>query len=343
MSTVRGSSTITFVKQGDTISTNLRSTKPLEQFIKKSTYVVAPDWGVADNRPKIYPVIKSSLTDTRLEPKNGTEVWKYNGTVIQFNAAGESLQLGSLAAGTFKKASERVDGDTLVPTLEICKNLASKSNINADVIDFSAEVNTGFESSVSGSIDIRIEEVEGDPYRGYISVNDGGVIDDNTSTLTLTANLMRGGSAQTTDVGYKWYKGNGDSWTAMSQTTKSIQVGGDDIDTQEIYKCEFLVGGSVVTNASIQVYDERDPLIIVPNPDGDEELSSARKTITYYPKVCKRGDSSATPVAGYTFSYMLTNSNYVTIAVGNGNSFSVTYAHGVQANGNMSLIISAEN
>jgi len=342
MSTVKGSATITFVKQGDTINTSLRSTMPLEQYLKKGTAVVTPDWTQPANQPTIYPVVRSSLTDSRISPEAGSEVWKYNGTVIPFSG-NLSTVMGSIAAGTFKKESKKVDGDTLVPTLTICKNLASAGNINADVIEFSAIVDTGFRSAVSASIDIRIEEVEGDPYIGYISVNDGGVIDSNTASLTLTASLTRGGQDVSTGVTYKWYKANGNTWTNINKTTKAITITATDIDTQELYKCEFFISGSTVGSATIPVYDESDPLVVVPNPDGIEEISSANKSVTYYPRVCKRGDTSMTPVTGFTFSYLLTNSKYQQIASGAGTNFAITYAHGIAANGNMTLIITAQS
>lgn len=343
MSTVKGSTTITFVKQGDTINTSLRSTMPLEQFLKKGTTVAMPDWTVPANQPCIYPVVKSSLTDSRVAPDAGSEVWTYNGTTITFDANGLSLVLGSIAAGTFKKERKAVDGNTIVPTLTILKNLVSESNINADVIGFSATCNTGFSSAISASIDIRIEQVDGDPYRGYISVNDGGVIDDDTSSLTLTAHLMKGGQAASETVTYKWYKASGNSWSLLANTTQAITISGNDIANNELYKVELLVSSSVVAQAVLAVSDERDILIIVPNPDGTEELSSSRTAITYYPYVCKRGDDSQTAVTGYSFTYFLTNSAYSEIASGSGASFAVTYAHGVAAGGNLSLIITASN
>jgi hypothetical protein len=342
MSTVKGSATIVFVRQGDTINTSLRSTKPLEQYLKKGTSAVTPDWTQAANQPTIYPVVRSSLTDSRIEPESGTEEWKYNGTVIPFTG-NLSTVMGSIPAGTFKKESKKVDGDTTVPTLTILKNLASADNINADVIEFSAICDTGFRSAISASIDIRIEEVEGDPYIGYISVNDGGVIDGDTSSLTLTATLARGGQDITTGVTYKWYKANRNSWTDINKTTKAITVTAVDIDTQELYKCEFFISGNSTGSACLPVYDESDPLVVVPNPDGDEEISSAHPLVTYYPQVCKRGDTSMTPVAGFTFSYRLTNSSYAQIAAGEGGNFAVTYAHGVAARGNMTLIITAQS
>jgi hypothetical protein len=105
----------------------------------------------------------------------------------------------------------------------------------------------------------------------------------------------------------------------------------------------FTVQGSVVATAAISVYDESDPLVVVPNPDRAEEVSSGSPVINYAPVVCKQGDTAMAPIAGYTFSYLLTNSAYQQIASGTGTSFAVTFAHGVAAGENMTLIITASN
>jgi hypothetical protein len=340
MSNVKGSTVISFVRQGDTINTALRSTKPLEQYLRRGTTTVVPDWTVSANRPTIYPVVRSALGNSRISPLVGTDVWKYNGTTIVFTGDLSNV-MGSIAAGTFQKGRSAVDGDVQVPTLTICKNLASSGNINADVIEFSAVVNTGFDQAVAASIDIRIEEIEGDPFLSYIAVNDGGVIDDNTSSLTLTAILNKGGAEQTSGVTYAWYKASGNTWTNINKTTKSITLTKADIDTQELYRVDFTVQSSVVSTAAISVYDESDPLVVVPNPNGAEEVSSGNPVVNYSPIVCKQGDSSMAPVTGYTFTYLLTNSAYQQIATGTGTTFAVTFAHGVQAGGNMTLIITA--
>jgi hypothetical protein len=340
MSNVKGSTVISFIRQGDTVSTSLRSTKPLEQYLRRGTTTVVPDWTVAANRPTIYPVVRSALGNSRISPLVDSEVWKYNGTTITFTGD-LSTAMGSIAAGTFQKGRSAVDGDVQVPTLTICKNLASSGNINADVIEFSAVVNTGFDTAVAASIDIRIEEIEGDPFVSYIAVNDGGVIDENTASLTLTAILNKGGTEQTSGITYAWYKASGSAWTNINRTTKAITLTKADIDTQELYRVDFTVSGSVVATAAIAVYDESDPLVVVPNPDKSEEVSSGSPAINYSPVVCKQGDTAMTPITGYTFTYLLTNSAYQQIATGTGASFAVTYAHGVSAGGNMTLIITA--
>jgi hypothetical protein len=159
----------------------------------------------------------------------------------------------------------------------------------------------------------------------------------------LTGILNKGGNEQTSGITYKWYKASGSTWTNINKTTKSITLTKADIDTQELYRVEFTVSGSVVATAAISVYDESDPLVVVPNPDKAEEVSSGSPSIKYSPIVCKQGDTSMSPISGYTFTYLLTNSAYNQIATGTGANFTVTYAHGISAGGNMTLIITATN
>ncbi|MDR0939904.1 MAG: hypothetical protein LBN29_11265 [Mediterranea sp.] len=341
MSEVKGSTTITFVRQGDSLQTGLRATLPLAQYLKRGTAAVQPDWTVADNQPVIYPVTRSSLTDTRVPPDIDSDTWRLGGLDIPFAADGLSEAFGAVPAGTFRRGRMAIDGDVAVPTLTILRNLATPGGSNAR-LDFAATASTGFTAGIAASIDIRLEEVEGDPYVGYVSVNDGGVIDADTDELRLRANLLRGGAPATGNVGYRWLKNRAGEWGDTGRTAREIVITADDIDNQELYMAEMYVGGSVVATATMTVHDERDPLIIVPNPDGEEQLTSTRRQIVYAPKVVRRGDTGLSALPGYGFAYRLTNSRFDTIAKGEGDTFVVTYGHGQSAGGNLTLNIDAK-
>ncbi len=350
MSTVKGSTSIKYVKQGDTVTCQLRATLPLKQFINNATGAVSPNF--ASNSPIIYPVIRSSLLAARIQPLQNGVVWKYEGVALSFDSNGLNTASGSLAAGTFKSEWKTVDGDFSVPTLAVKKDIASSGSVTSKIIEFSCTVNTGFSSQVSSHIEIQVEKTDGDAYVGYISVNDGGVIDDDTSTLTLEANLMVAGVLKTSGVSYQWHKlrvTNGvDSWQSLSgKTNQNLSpITAADIDNHELYKCVMSCGGRTVEVVQ-EVYDETDPRVVIPNPtDGTnavtEELSSAQQQIIYKPYVVKRG--TETRVNGYSFWFTLTNSNGTIIAeADNCSTFTVTLAHAQTANGNLSLEIMASN
>ena len=347
MSDVKGITTIKYVKQGDTVTCGLRSTFPLKQFISNGNGAVSPSF--ATNKPCIYPVVRSSLSATRVSPEAVGYKWFYNTVEIEFDDSGYSLALGSIAAGTFLSAWKSIDGFG-VPTLTICKDLASSDNIDSDSIEFLGVVNTGFATVVSASIEVAIEQTEGDAYVAYIAVNNGGVIDDDVASLTAKAHLLVGGVEKTSGVKYAWYKmqvsAGTDGWVSTGDTGQSITIGASAINNKELYRC-VITCGDKSAEAVIEVADETDVLIIYPNPtDGagntvPEELGSAQQSITYVPKVYKRGTSEE--VSGYTFNYLVTNSSGDEIASQDGgSSFVATLAHAIQANGDLTLIITAE-
>lgn len=346
MSICKGQTTIKFVKQGDTLNCNLRSTFPLKQFVSNGNGAVSPSF--VANQPCIYPVVRSSLQATRVAVKTTGYQWYYNGTEIVFTN-GLSNAVGSLPSGTFKTEYKTIDGFS-VPTLTILKEIASASNIDTDTIEFKGIVNTGFDTTVSASIDVAIEQTDGEACLAYITVNNGGVIDDDVPTLTMTGKLLVGGTEKTSGVSYKWYKmkvANGvDGWVDLNKSTQSITISASDINSTELYKCEAIVGDKV-TSAVQEVSDETDVLIIYPNPTDSagntvpEEVSSVQTAIYYHPKVMKR--STSTEVNGYVFNYLLTKSDGSEVASQDGgSSFMVSYNHAVQAGGDLTLIISAE-
>lgn len=347
MSEVKGQTTIKYVRQGDSLTCTLRSTFPLKQFITNGNNIVSPSF--ATNKPCIYPVVRSSLKAARVEPAASGVVWSYNSQEISFDASGLNTAMGNIAAGTFKSETKTVDGFT-VPTLTILKEIASDGNIDSDTIEFKGTVNTGFTSVVSASIEISIEQTDGESCMGYITINNGGVIDDTTSQLKATAHFLLGGVEKTSGVTYKWYKmkvvNGADGWVATGSTSSSITITASDINSSELYKCEMTYNGK--SSASVmEVCDETDILIIYPNPTDSagssvpEELSSAQTSIVYRPKVYKR--STGTEVSGFTFNYLLTDAAGDTIASQDGgSSFTVTLAHAVKAGGDITLIISAE-
>lgn len=347
MSEVRGQSTITYVKQGDTLTCALRTTFPLKQFITNGNNGISPSF--ATNKPCIYPVIRSSLTAARISPLTTGYTWSYNGTVITFDVNGLSIAMGTLAAGTFKSEWKTVDGFG-VPTLTILKEIASASNIDSDTLIFTGEVNTGFKTTVSGSIEIAVEQTDGEAVLAYISINNGGVIDDAVASLTAKAHLLIGGVEKTSGVSFLWYKmvvaAGQDGWVSTGKTSQSITLTASDIASSELYKCVVTYNGKTAEDV-IEVVDETDVLIIYPNPtDGSgntvaEELNANGRTqIVYVPKVCKRGTGEL--VSGFIFNYLLTNSSGSEIASQDGgSSFTVTLNHAQSANGNLTLLISA--
>lgn len=336
--TVSGSAQIKFIRQGDSIASMLISTAALQQSVNQSTGIINPDWTVVANQPIIYPRVVSQLSGSLITDLSNP-VWKYNGTALVFVG-------GKTSDGNFETTTYTISGKA-IPALKILKNIMSDASQNA-LISFTCNVTTGgLITSVSADIPVARTEVSGEVYQGYISATNGGIVDDLNAATILTAALNKGGTGVTTGLAYAWYYNTPsdtdavqDNWQPLNKTTKSITVTRDEVDTIKVFKCDFSVESTVVFSAFFEVRDESDPLYILPNPDQkDELLSSYQQSITYTPKVRRRGQS--TDESGWSFAYVLRDVKGNSIKTATGASFAVTYANILAANCDLDLYIEA--
>lgn len=353
MSEVRGQTTIQYVKQGDTLNTRLQSTFPLKQFVTAVTGQVSPSFET--NKPCIYPVIRSSLTATRVAAIVTDVHWLYNGAEITFAQNGLSTMIGNQADnGTFKSEVKTVDGFT-VPTLTVMKDLASSNNIDTDLIEFNGKANTGFEGVASAAIEVKIEQTEGEAYVAYAVIGNGGTIDADHASIQAAAHLLVGGVEKKAADGvtFAWYKmkvtAGVDGWEQVKAnnvnvTSPTLTIGAADINSQELYKCVMTYGGRSAEYV-FDISDETDMMVVYPNPvDANNQsvaefLSETQPLIIYKPRVLRR--DSQQEVTGYTFNFLLADVAGNTVASADGASqFSVTLAHAKQVNGNLTLIMS---
>ena len=307
MGNVRGSLTVTLVRQGDTVSTCLESSKDLFQAISGDGGVIAPDWAVVANQPTISPKILSSLTAEYLTPVAGSDVWSYNFQKLIFDASG-ACTAPSNCVGKFK----RNPNGTLTPIA----NLASATNKNSDVIKYEGVVDSGYETEVSATIDVRIEEVSSATYTGLVDLNTTTIA---TASDTVTAKpRLLSGVTQMTDSSFvtKYWKsvttaedtdGTADNWIAFKpESGKTLTITAADVDGQETFKCEFIVEGKVVSTSLFNVMDTQDPCALVLIPRGAPEISKSKDTFIADAKLIRREDDSV--VAGKTFVFTAYNS-----------------------------------
>ena len=291
MSVVTGHDFITALVEGDQVTATLYATKPLSQYVKKGTTGVSPDWTTAANQPVIYVITRSQNTGLRKGIQPTSEEWFYNGQKLTFDSSGKCTA-PSYVAGKFKSTTYN-DGDGNVPALQITGNLASLTNTDNDVITFKGSTEIGgIARPLEPSITIRIEETVGDPHDGYIDATDAGVIDDNTSSITLTAFLTKGGNIVTSGVTYKWSKAIVGGWqqlTAVSGSPDKLKLMASDIDSEAIIRCEFLISSVVVFSTTRPVYDETDPLVLALNPSQSPQLKTG-ESVTYRPSVHRRSN-----------------------------------------------------
>ena len=312
MSTVSGSVHITGIVDGDQISGQLRATLPLVQYIKKDTAQCSPDFvAQPSTQPTIYPNVTSQVEQRRLEILSGTEKWFYNSESVEltFDASGNCTGPGS-AAGKFKKVTYN-NGDFNVPALKIVGNLAAETNKDSDVVSMEGAVDSaGHTLPFRLDITFRIEEIEGDPYIGYINdeTGNGAVLDDDTTSVSLKAYLMKSGSLVTSGITYQWQKLVSGVWTNISgATAQTLTVTKGDIEATELRQVKMTVNGTIVY-AQIEVNDETDPRVINWNASGSTKLSRTINTVTLNPKVVRR-DSGVedTSFTGKPFTFNIFN------------------------------------
>lgn len=336
--TVSGRAHITFVRQGDSISSMLISTKALVQFVNDSGSAT-PDWSVAANQPVIYPRIVSQLTGTTVTAITSPS-WKVDGVLLSFGSNSKTSD-GMYEATTYAIAG--VD----VPALKICGNIMADATQNK-VISLSCTVMTGgFSTQVTADISVTRSEVSGEVYTGYLTATNGGIVDDANVSTTLTATLMKGGTPVSGGITYKWYyntpadtDAEKDNWQPVTNTADKLGVSRDEVDTIKVYKCDFVVSGDVVASAFCEVRDDSDPLYIIPNPNQKEELLSSYQTsITYTPLVRRRGQSKNE--TGWSFSYVLSDAKGSTVRTASGSSVTVDYTEMLSAGTDLDLLIIA--
>lgn len=308
---------VTLLKNGVSVSVSLVPTKLLQQVFNGEK--VTPDWGEAANQPVIYPFVMVSNTSVPVTDLSNP-TWIFGGTTLTFDGSGNCTNPG--LAGMFKKTTYTI-GSTPVPALQVTGNVMSGYTTHQKlVLNIDATIG-GNTENVSDGIDIMRFDNPGDTYVGSIEFTNGGVLTpDNTST-TLTGSLTLGGIAVTEKVTYSWKKWNGTTWESTGKTTKSIEVGLDDVDSQARYMLEFSVDGSVVTNAYFTVRDLSDPLEIVIDQPVDAMIGSS-ESLTYTAVVRRVGTTDN--LTGYTFNYTLLklDGSEISSGVATGGKFTIT-------------------
>lgn len=330
MSVVSGLISFTRVLDGDLITSHLYSTKLLIQRLKEGADIPLPDWTITSNQPTIYPRVLSQNTGKRVSIITGSEKWLYNGIEIDFEA---DLR--------FKKIIYD-DGGVVVPGLEIVQNLASVDNLDTDVITFSAKTKiSGVEYDIRSTIDIRLEEMVGEPYDGFIEATEGGVVDDNTPEVVATAVLHKGGAEVSEGVTYKWYRVGRDGINEIKPdpaTPNKMKFKDEDIDSELTIKVEFFYNGVNVYNKTRTLSDETDTYYLRVKQEGPQDLRD-NDTCKLTPEVYNRVLNQK--VDGYIFEYTELDSMLNLVGKETGATYTMTTEKLDKNGGHLNLIINA--
>lgn len=304
MNNVSGSFFVEMLVDGDSAQGNIRSTKPLAQMYNPGTSKCIPDWTVASNQPVIYPVIRSGNENTIKAVVSGSEKWYYNNVEVTFSSEGLS-NYPDPVVGKLQKATYH-NGSVNVPALKIVGNLASNANMDADTIRMDGQIEaSGHNLSFSSEISLAISEYSDSAYNGFVYATNGGIIDEESETVTLTTELYKGGDVvDPTNYTVQWRKLPA---TTNFSTSKTLILGVDDIDSKNLFICEFIIGGEIVANFIQEVSDETDPYFIHVSWTGKTKIASTDGTLKGTINVRKVG--STHDESGFTFETKMTGTN----------------------------------
>lgn len=198
----------TNVKDGKSVSAIMRSNMVLAQQVVGSG-ACAPNWDADEVQMGEFPQIWvwTRLAGNTTAIDTSSVKWLWNGTEIEFNAAGESqapfvvtsgnttkplFQLGIPEDVDFPTAKE---GGVSMPTLYIVKNIGSHAQAtdNNTLTMTGSFVVTGSSLDFSVNTSVRVQESSGSGYFGTLT-GIPRLTDDATST-TLSARLYNGSSS----------------------------------------------------------------------------------------------------------------------------------------------------
>ena len=327
MSVVSGLISFTRIIDGDVVTSNLSSDKILIQRLKQGTSQPLPNWEVKENQPTISARVIAQSTGKRVTVSSPS--WFYNGTKI--TSSDSRFLIGT-----------SLDGSISIPTLKIVKNLANPDNLDTDNIKFEgiAKIN-GIDYEVRASIDIRLEEMVGEPYDGIIELTEGGVIDDNTSEVIATAVLYKGGSIVKDKVTYKWYKITETGQEIMNPnlgTPEKMKFTDKDVDSELTIKVDFYYDGVKVYSKTRLISDETDPFYLYVHVSNGQDLRDGEST-TVTPVVYNR--ITQEKVSGYSFKYTELDNMLEVIGNKTGATYNMTAQFLAQNNNHVNLIINA--
>lgn len=324
MSIASNLTTFTRVIDGDVITTHMYSTEILVQRLKAGADTPMPDWTISSNQPTIYPRAISQNTGKRItihSPK-----WYYNGSLIESGNP------------TFLTTTHN-DGGVVVPALKIVGNLASINNLDLDTIRFEGKATiASVEYNVSGTVEVRIEEMVGEPYDGIIKATEGGVIDNDTSEVTATAILYNGGVQISSEVTYKWFRvgKSGDTeLTPPTSTPNKMTFKDEDIDSELTIRVDFYYNGTKVYSVTRLLSDETDPYFLEVSIDGPVDLRDGEEVnMTATVRDRANGDM----VKGYSYEYVFMN-NLHEVQFTHKESFCTLRADMLEKHGNLLNLI----
>ena len=317
---------------------------------------IFPDFtaGNASSNPYYHPILyfvaASSRTAEGVVTPDSIDFYVGN-TKLTWSGDTSTNSFGG-ETGHFKKISP--SGGQLYYGIQIVKNLVVPFGFAPVTIRMVSHVSYGAQSDeLEASYSIPISVSTGSTYRVTIAAGDtkNFVITEKGTSCKLKAMAFLGGNEITSNLSYVWEKLTSSGWQTLSATTQQLTVSDTDIDTYGQFRVTVSQGGPELGKDIQGVMDASDPYEIdpVPSPEDEciEEDNVNRASVTYTPRLVKRGTTTAitTGLAGFTFIVKDAAGVFLNPAAERTTpraSATVTAAYCQQAGGDVSVDIFAE-
>lgn len=228
---------------GDTLSLYFTTNGiALFQGVNPDTGAVTPDWGKEGTCPVITPHIGSAKGASY---DLTSHVWKYNGNDLKFSASGSGWEQSSV---NNKFWLNHTDG-----SLKILGNLASKTNEDADSLEYTGTVsNVKTPFNMCKTIDIFISPLGSSSFGGFVNVSTTAIGTIN-GALVKSANITSAGlynsNGSVGNYTIKVWRGltKDDSHligTYASGSVTDCKIDRSKVDGQEVFVVEFYIDGT---------------------------------------------------------------------------------------------------
>lgn len=228
MAKTSASFTLMDYTDGISLITGIDSNLPLTSLYDTSNQKLNPSWA-GDTSLQLTPRVLKAGSSTSLVESMTSKKWyrriagASDWTEVVSGSNGESI---NSTTGVLSVTSDKLTGDVY----QIDYKFAGSYLDPVLKLTFPVEIVITF-SRVSNGTSFVVA-------RAY-AVNGSQFKNDQPSSLSLKAELIRGTTSDTTDLEYKWEKStNGTSWTAVSGGTSStLSVTPDMVDSFAMFRC----------------------------------------------------------------------------------------------------------
>ncbi len=228
------------IVKGDTLSLYFTTNGvALFQGVNPDTGVPSPTWNTTTG-PAVTPHVGSARgASYTLE----SHAWKYNGNDLKFSASGSGWETSSVDS---RFRMNHADG-----TVQIIGDLASKTNQDADTLEYSgvARQSETVVFDVQKTVDIFISPLGSSSFGGGVSVSTQAIGTINgavVSTTHISSSSLYNANGAVGSYTVKLYKGLDGTLLATLQNGKesTFSITRDMVDGQQLFIVEFYIDSS---------------------------------------------------------------------------------------------------